>query len=220
MFAIGKKLRNARKTQNLSLRELSGMTEISASMLSQIENGKATPSVRSLHSIADALNVPFDYFFPNKGDSKPTTSLPLPQGEAFTASDMRQRQVDSQLNGEFDEPVTTVIRGGDVLLQKDRPSIELKGGVTWFRLTAETDQDAEFLEIIYQPGASSGANMSHHVGREFGLVVEGELLLELGFDTYTLQAGDSVIFDSNTPHRLTNPCDTPMRAFWVVINSH
>ena len=51
----------------MSLRELADKAEVSASMLSQIKNGKAYPSVRSIYSIAAALNVPVDYFFPNSG---------------------------------------------------------------------------------------------------------------------------------------------------------
>lgn len=219
MLGIGEKLRAARKEQNLSLRELAGKAEISASMLSQIENGKATPSVRSLHSIADALNVPFDYFFPNENENISQTHSMSPEGVEITASDMRQLRVISQVGDETIDVSTSGSRGGDVLLASNRPTIELKGGVKWFRLTNQAEKDAEFLEIVYQPGASSGANMSHHVGREFGLVIKGELLLELGFDTYKLCAGDSVIFDSNTPHRLSNPGNEPMHAFWVVINS-
>ncbi len=99
-----------------------------------------------------------------------------------------------------------------------RPTIELKGGVTWSRLTALAESDAEFLEITYAPGATSGANMSHHEGREFGLILEGELVVELGFESYTLRPGASIIFDSTTPHRLTNRSTQPMRALWVVLN--
>jgi transcriptional regulator with XRE-family HTH domain/quercetin dioxygenase-like cupin family protein len=220
MLGIGEKLRSARQEQNLSLRELAAKAEISASMLSQIENGKANPSVRSLHSIADALDVPFDYFFPNREETLSYSSSTSTGGSSeITASDMRQLSVTSQSEGEGKVDIdASAPRNCQVLRASDRPVIDLKGNVRWARLTAEAEKDAEFLEIFYQPGASSGANMSHHVGREFGLVTEGELLLELGFDTYTLFVGDSVIFDSNTPHRLSNPGDGPMRAIWVVIN--
>jgi mannose-6-phosphate isomerase-like protein (cupin superfamily) len=97
-----------------------------------------------------------------------------------------------------------------------RPTIQLKGGVTWSRLTAAAEADAEFLEISYAPGATSGANMSHHEGREFGLVLEGELVVQLGFQQLTLNEGDSIVFDSTTPHRLTNKSAEPMRALWVI----
>jgi uncharacterized cupin superfamily protein len=99
-----------------------------------------------------------------------------------------------------------------------RPTIELKGGVTWSRLTALAEAGAEFQEITYAPGATSGANMSHHQGREFGLVLQGELVIELAFDQYALQDGDSIVFNSSTPHRLTNQSAEPTRALWVVLN--
>ena len=70
MLDLGEKLRATRISQNLSLRELAARAEVSASLLSQIENGKANPSVRSLHSIADALSMPVDYFFPNGDEEK------------------------------------------------------------------------------------------------------------------------------------------------------
>jgi mannose-6-phosphate isomerase-like protein (cupin superfamily) len=57
--------------------------------------------------------------------------------------------------------------------------------------------------------------MSRHNGREYGVVVSGELLLELGFERYHLEPGDSIAFDSSTPHRLSNPGATEMHAIWV-----
>jgi quercetin dioxygenase-like cupin family protein len=61
--------------------------------------------------------------------------------------------------------------------------------------------------------------MSHHNGREFQLVLAGEMLLELGFERYRLKAGDSIIFDSTTPHRLSNAGQEPMRAISVIFNT-
>src|ERR1700730_11869261 len=63
---IGTKLRAVRQQRQVSLRELAQKADISASMLSQIETGKAYPSVRSIYSIAAALDVPVDYFFPDQ----------------------------------------------------------------------------------------------------------------------------------------------------------
>src|SRR5437868_1141093 len=67
--AIGEKLRAARQDQQMSLRELATRSEVSASMLSQVETGKAYPSVRSIYSIASALRLPVDYFFPDSGQA-------------------------------------------------------------------------------------------------------------------------------------------------------
>jgi uncharacterized cupin superfamily protein len=76
----------------------------------------------------------------------------------------------------------------------------------------------EFLHIEYGVGASSGSAMSHHPGSEFGYVLEGTLTLQLGFDEYIMYPGDSVVFNSSTPHRLTNAGDVPMRALWVIFD--
>lgn len=218
--AIGEKLRTVRQERKMSLRDLANKAEVSASMLSQIETGKVFPSVRSLYSIANALGVSIDYFFPEGHEDRAT---PPPNGSqlnaapALTASEMR----DARLNGAASLEKEFMIPSGvsaPIVHAMSRPTIELKGGVTWARLTALAEKGAEFLEITYASGAMSGANLSHHEGREFGLVLEGELLIELGFESYTLQKGDSIIFESTVPHRLINRSDQPMRAIWVVLS--
>lgn len=217
--AIGEKLRAVRQQRQMSLRELAGKAEVSASMLSQIETGKAYPSVRSIYNIAAALAVPVDYFFPDQANSSTTAfGLDASAPGEMTASEMREAKVNRAGDVAAMESALRPISPTPVVHAQGRPTIELKGGVTWSRLTATAESSAEFLEIAYAPGATSGANMSHHEGREFGLVLEGELVVELGFDSHTLCPGDSIIFDSSTPHRLTNQGSQPMRALWVVLS--
>jgi mannose-6-phosphate isomerase-like protein (cupin superfamily) len=105
-----------------------------------------------------------------------------------------------------------------ILHTNSRPTIELMGGVTWSRLTARAEEEDDFLEINYAPEAMSGASMSHPEEREFGFILEGERVIELGFESYTLKAGDSIILESTTPHRLINNGSQPMRAVWVVLS--
>jgi transcriptional regulator with XRE-family HTH domain len=52
---------------NLSLRQLSALTEVSNPYLSQIERGLHEPSVRVLKSIAEALNVSVETLFEQAG---------------------------------------------------------------------------------------------------------------------------------------------------------
>ncbi|NMM23476.1 MAG: helix-turn-helix transcriptional regulator [Phycicoccus sp.] len=54
---LGAFIRAQRQMANLSLRQLSALTEVSNPYLSQVERGLHEPSVRVLRSIADALNV-------------------------------------------------------------------------------------------------------------------------------------------------------------------
>jgi transcriptional regulator with XRE-family HTH domain/mannose-6-phosphate isomerase-like protein (cupin superfamily) len=219
--AIGEKLRAARQGRHMSLRELASRAEMSASMLSQVETGKAYPSVRSIYSIAAALDLPVDYFFPDAREAKPTAAGdgPTPERPAgeLTASAMRQASANAA--GAVETAARPDTSGAaPVVHAAGRPAIELLGGVKWSRLTALAEPGAEFLEVTYAPGATSGANMSHHAGREFGLVLAGELVVELGFESHRLGAGDSIIFDSTTPHRLTNVGPGPMQAVWVVLS--
>jgi transcriptional regulator with XRE-family HTH domain len=218
--AIGEKLRSIRQERGMSLRELAGRAEISASMLSQIETGKVFPSVRSLYDIATALHVTVDYFFPEQANGNQVVEPVAVSNlkEEMTASEMRN----ARLNGEVSatSEFTRSLESSPLVHAEARPRIELNGGVTWSRLTAHAENEAEFLEINYEPGAMSGANMSHHEGREFGLILEGELVVELGFESYTLKAGDSIILESTTPHRLVNKSYKPMRAVWVVLSQH
>jgi len=48
-----------------------------------------------------------------------------------------------------------------------------------------------------------------HSGTEYGYVISGELVLTLGFDNHHLVAGDSVCFESTTPHSYRNEGDEP-----------
>ncbi len=213
VLLIGEKLRAARERENLSLRELAARAEISASMLSQIETGKVYPSMRSMYHIATALALPIDYFFPETGLNHPV-HVAL---EDTTASDLRE----AELNGEIDTNTSGFIiarPSTPVVQASERPRIKLEGGIDWARLTEHAEKGIEFVEVTYAPGATSGESLSHHSGREFGLVLAGELTVELGFERYTLKEGDSITFDAATPHRLTNPSPRPMRALWVTWN--
>lgn len=54
---VGKRLKEARQSQGLSLRTLGKSTGFSASFLSQVELGQASPSLASLQRIAGALGL-------------------------------------------------------------------------------------------------------------------------------------------------------------------
>jgi transcriptional regulator with XRE-family HTH domain len=55
---IGDKLRNIRKENKLTLKEVSLMTGISISFISDIENKRRNPSVETLKILADAFGIP------------------------------------------------------------------------------------------------------------------------------------------------------------------
>jgi transcriptional regulator with XRE-family HTH domain len=61
--AIGRQVRSLRQNQRITVKELSGQTGLSIGMLSKIENGVTSPSLTTLQSLAQALNVPLTALF-------------------------------------------------------------------------------------------------------------------------------------------------------------
>ena len=55
-----------------------------------------------------------------------------------------------------------------------------------------------------------------HSGVEYAYILEGELTLQLDFDTHVLGPGDSLQFDSVRPHLYTNQGTTPAKGVWFV----
>src|SRR6056297_2640114 len=64
---IGKKIKELRKVKELTIKEVAEASDMSSSMLSQIERGLANPSITSLKTIAKVLEVPVFTFFINEG---------------------------------------------------------------------------------------------------------------------------------------------------------
>jgi transcriptional regulator with XRE-family HTH domain len=196
---LGTRLREARLRRGIGVRELSRQSHCSASLISQIELGKIAPSVSTLYTLTSLLGVSMDSLFvtEDKWDAEPADKHePLPPPSLL--------------------PATTAADRGVVQRRVTRPHISLEHGVRWERLNPSPESAAEFLEIVYDVGGGtlSGDKAIRHNGREYGLVLEGALSVQIGFETYILEAGDSVAFDSTVPHRFWNGGDVPVRAVW------
>lgn len=60
---VGQKLRHRRKVRQLSISEVAERAGLSIGLLSQIERGLSTPSLRSLNQICKALEMPLRWLF-------------------------------------------------------------------------------------------------------------------------------------------------------------
>ena len=196
---LGQAIRAAREARGLSLRELARRVNVSPSFVSQIELGKANPSVGTLYAVVSVLGTTLDDLIgePTGGSGPELVDAPPADGAA---------------PGGW-PPV-------DVPLQpaEGRKRVEMSG-VVWERLTADHDPYVDFLHVEYAPGSSSCApdQLMRHGGREYGHLLHGRLDVQVGFETYSLGPGDSIHFDSMTPHRLSNPYDEPCTAVWFVL---
>jgi transcriptional regulator with XRE-family HTH domain len=77
--ALGGFIRAQRQLANLSLREMAAMTSVSNAYLSQVERGLHQPSLKVLHSIADALQLSTEQLLSQAGWTRGSA-----EGEAAT----------------------------------------------------------------------------------------------------------------------------------------
>lgn len=69
-MGLGDKIKIIRNEKGFSLRDLASQVELSASFLSQIEQGKASPSIENLKKIANALDVRVSYLIEDEEGKK------------------------------------------------------------------------------------------------------------------------------------------------------
>jgi transcriptional regulator with XRE-family HTH domain len=192
---LGSRLREERERRGVSVRGLAREVGISASMVSQIETGKAQPSVSTLYAITTALGITVEDVFTPAADN-PTPS-------------------------EWDEALES-LRGqrlGPLVRPAERRVLQLDSGVTWELLGELPHQSVDFLKVTYAPGGSSSSSggLMRHPGSEYGHLLSGQLVLTLGFEDLLLTPGDSICFDSTTPHRYRNEGSEPAVGVWFVI---
>lgn len=76
-MSIGTKLQEARKKKGFSLKVLSSKIGKSISFLSDIENGRSKPSIETLKSLCDVLDLSLDYLFDETPSKNQTLFLDL-----------------------------------------------------------------------------------------------------------------------------------------------
>jgi len=176
---LGEKVRQLRLASHKSLGDLAAAVDTSRSFLSQIEQGKTSPSLMTLKSIAAALGVTVGSLI----DEPP----PADQAAAVVKMDAR-------------------------------PRIEqLQAGVVIEALTyRDMHKTMQPMILRLAAGASSGQNGYVHTGQEFGIVLQGDLQVDIDGVRHHLREGDSIYFDASRPHRFTNDSEGETVAVWVV----
>ncbi len=111
-------------------------------------------------------------------------------------------------------PLSTLLEGLDAKPQivltkkKDRRVIQRdpqNSDIVYHALTkgrANRQMNPFLLEV--PPGGGRSVSRPHE-GEEFLIVLRGKVTLEYGGESFGLEAGDTLYFDAETPHRLHNP---------------
>jgi transcriptional regulator with XRE-family HTH domain len=201
--AIGARIRAERVRRGETVRGLAREIGVSPSLISQIETGKSLPSVSTLYAITTALRVPVDELFED-AEADPRGSAHAPASGVSHAVGI--------------PPPDRDLHAGPHLGPGEREIIALDSGVTWERLGQLRGHHVDFLKITYGPGSTSASRgeLMRHAGTEYGYLISGELVLTLGFEERRLHPGDSVCFESATPHGYRNEGDVPAVGIWFV----
>jgi len=127
-----------------------------------------------------------------------------------------------QLAGALGVPVTeffvTETGTNTVVYQKNgsRPRALFEHGVMEDLGAGMTRFGAEPLIVTLEAKADSGRNPIVHTGREFVYCLEGRVIYTVDTDTYTLEPGDSLLFEAYLPHRWKNSDTRPSRVLLVL----
>jgi transcriptional regulator with XRE-family HTH domain len=185
---LGERLRKARLASQLSLRRLAAQVGMSPSGLSQIENGKAAPSVATLHALATELDVSLDELLTG---GKPSRGRSARRGNTEHPVVRRQSRRALELStGVRWESLTT---GPDRLMD-------------FLHVTYEPGGSS------LAPG-----KLVRFTGRQYGLVLSGRLEVTLGDEAFELGPEDSISFDSTDAHVVRNTSRRQARAIWIFV---
>jgi mannose-6-phosphate isomerase-like protein (cupin superfamily) len=189
--------------------------------VSQIERDIAAPSISLLYSIVTELGVSMDSLFDDSESEGTAAATDLPTTAEYVPPDVPSIPVDSD-GGAAKSSITKPLGAGDsearyVRRAANRPVILAGPGVRWELLTPSTQAAVDFREIVYEPmvEVSEDLQMIRHSGHEYGVVLEGQMHIQIEFETFVLGPGDSIGFESSRPHRFWNAGPQRARTIWV-----
>jgi transcriptional regulator with XRE-family HTH domain len=188
---LGRLIRAERLGQGLGLREMARRLGISASALSQIETGKAQPSVSKLFDIVNLLGLSVDGLL--AGDDGTRVTVTRGHGGYFSLQRAGEHESIQLESGVLWTRLTAGSFPGVEFLQ-----VEYQPG-------ACSSHEGSFMR---------------HAGQEFGYLLSGRLRVDVGFERHQLGPGDSISFPATTPHRLSNDGPDPAQAVWCILGRH
>lgn len=104
-----------------------------------------------------------------------------------------------------------------LIAKSDRPVLDAQFGYRKTLLTQRADSPMEIYGGEFAVGGSTGPEPYVH-GNSFEVIVviSGTILLQLDKQYFSMSSGDSIEFQSSTPHRVENQGDMPAELFWIV----
>ena len=169
---IGSKIKGIRESKNLSVEEIAERSGLSVDQINSIETDQNLPSLGPLIKIARALGVRLGTFMDDSDALGPVVCR---------AEEREQNSSISFSNGATDARKH----------MEYHPLAQQKAG-----------RHMEPFVIDINPEDAPDFQLSAHEGEEFIYVMQGEVEIIYGKDTYTLKEGDSIFYDSIVKHHV------------------
>lgn len=124
-----------------------------------------------------------------------------------------------RLAGALDVPIAALFLGGQeasngendrwgrrlVVRASERKSLHVpRSKVGYELLTPDLNRKIEFIRIEYEPGSITHPEPMSHPGEENAFCLEGSVVVIIDGEEFTLNAGDSISFDSGRLHQVEN----------------
>lgn len=169
---VGHKIKGIRESKNLSVEEIAERSGLSEEQVISIENDQNLPSLGPLIKIARALGVRLGTFMDDNDAIGPVITR------------ARDREADSSIS--FSNGATDARKHMEY-----HPLAQQKAG-----------RHMEPFIIDINPEENSNFQLSAHEGEEFIYVMQGEVEIAYGKESYTLKEGDSIFYDSIVKHHV------------------
>ena len=183
---VGKKIKTIRESKNLSIEEISERSGLSKEQIISIEEGQNLPSLGPLIKIARALGVRLGTFMDDNDSLGPVVCRAADRERASSIS-FSNGATDARKHMEY------------------HPLAQQKAG-----------RHMEPFIIDINPEESPEFQLSAHEGEEFIYVMQGEIEIVYGKETYTLKEGDSIFYDSIVKHHVHGAPGKPAKILAVV----
>lgn len=171
-IVVGFKIKSLRESKGLSVEEIAERSGLSIDQIINIENGQNLPSLGPLIKIARALGVRLGTFMDDNDALGPVVTR-AEEREQNKSISFSNDAVDARKHMEY------------------HPLAQQKAG-----------RHMEPFIIDINPEDTPNFQLSAHEGEEFIYVMDGEVEIVYGKDTYLLKEGDSIFYDSIVKHHV------------------
>ena len=195
-ICIGGRIKYHRLKNSMTLDDLSKISGISSTYLSQIENNKQTnPSVDTLKKITDSMSLPLMSLFEDEFEKSETV-----------------KSSDGKIKAKEEKSAVVEIVRKNGRKTMSYPNADWKIEL----LSPNLKRKIEFILTVASPGQTSGSGWLIHEGEECGFILQGKLKFIIADEENLLDEGDSIYLKSAVPHKWEVIGNKITKTIWAI----